>query len=640
MKIKPLYTRLKSVEIREVPYRIHQLIRAFILDPISIFTRKYKPNTTHLRNIEFHDQTAGIDSHDSGLAIGLLQLEIENALDIKYWRRDYRSQIDSQLKYYVFIDKQNFSEYGDIKYVWELSRFYHLPILAVTAVRNQDATLAKRIQDQIVEWMDQNPYLMSINWKSGIEIGIRMINWSIAISFLNKNGYLSDNFKELYQKSVYEHAYYLRHHLSRYSSANNHLIAELVGLMFAGHQLGNKTGDQWFKYALDELVSQVENQFSSDGGNREQAVHYHALTLDLYQMANSLLKSRGDILSDNVKSRLQAAGEFLTAYFENMGGSIEFGDSDSSYVICNPFDRNQHHYESVMLTSSIEFEGERNAFAEEWGIDFRNQLLYPNKQLRELDTRKSNGEGAFKFKHYKESGYLIIDHKETKLIYDVGFLGMGTMAAHGHSDALHITLAIDKQPILIDPGTYQYHHKYEKWRNYFRSTSAHNTISINSMNQAEVLGRMNWGKRYDVDVEEIVDSENQFVATASHNGFIKQNNDVLHRRKIIIDKKRDEIVLLDELVGKDRYQYDFHLHFDPSISTIELQSNQLFIRACDINMMIENDEFVNAKIHYADDVTPLGWYSPRFDSLIPTHTLKLQGTGIDKHVLKSRIFRL
>ncbi len=74
--------------------------------------------------------------------------------------------------------------------------------------------------------------------------------------------------------------------------------------------------------------------------------------------------------------------------------------------------------------------------------------------------------------------------KRSDNTFDHAELGFNTIAAHGHADALHITLMIDGEKIFIDPGTYCYHSDIT-WRNYFRKTKNHNTVTINQENQSE-----------------------------------------------------------------------------------------------------------------------------------------------------------
>src|SRR5690606_20444630 len=40
--------------------------------------------------------------------------------------------------------------------------------------------------------------------------------------------------------------------------------------------------------------------------------------------------------------------------------------------------------------------------------------------------------------------------------FDCGPLGLGSIAAHGHADALSVTLRVGGHDLLVDPGTYDY----------------------------------------------------------------------------------------------------------------------------------------------------------------------------------------
>jgi len=81
--------------------------------------------------------------------------------------------------------------------------------------------------------------------------------------------------------------------------------------------------------------------------------------------------------------------------------------------------------------------------------------------------------------------------REVRLVADVGPLGYLSIAAHGHADALAFTLAVSGKEILIDPGTYAYHTQ-KKWRDYFRGTSAHNTVRVDGMDQSVIGGNFMW----------------------------------------------------------------------------------------------------------------------------------------------------
>jgi uncharacterized heparinase superfamily protein len=81
-----------------------------------------------------------------------------------------------------------------------------------------------------------------------------------------------------------------------------------------------------------------------------------------------------------------------------------------------------------------------------------------------------------------------------QVLLDAGPLGLGSLAAHGHADALSLWASLDGKPLLIDAGTYAYHED-PAWRDHFRSTPAHNTLTLDGKNQSEIHGPFLWGRK-------------------------------------------------------------------------------------------------------------------------------------------------
>src|SRR5690554_5834097 len=144
----------------------------------------------------------------------------------------------------------------------------------------------------IESWIAQCPPGRGPNWSSSLELGIRLINWSIAWHLLG--GYdsplFADDggraFRQRWLESVYRHVRAIVRKLSRYSSANNHLIGETAGVYIA-----SLTWNYWpqmraWGVECKEILAQeaiVQN--AEDGGNREQAFSYQQFVLDFLLLA-------------------------------------------------------------------------------------------------------------------------------------------------------------------------------------------------------------------------------------------------------------------------------------------------------------------------------------------------------------------
>ena len=140
-----------------------------------------------------------------------------------------------------------------MKFVAELSRFEFLPFLAFDVIVDDNSNNIKLLEKIVIDWNNQNPFLKSIHWTSGIEIGIRSVNLIYTHLILSQFSKLTNTLdQEIRQQLAYNYKY-LKHHLSLYSSANNHLMAELMGLVCISSYLSvpqkefNKWANMFFK---------------------------------------------------------------------------------------------------------------------------------------------------------------------------------------------------------------------------------------------------------------------------------------------------------------------------------------------------------------------------------------------------------
>ncbi|WP_027218088.1 alginate lyase family protein [Butyrivibrio fibrisolvens] len=124
-------------------------------------------------------------------------------------------------------------------------------------------------------------------------------------------------------------------------------------------------------------------------------------------------------------------------------------------------------------------------------------------------------------------------------------LGYGSIAAHGHSDALSFQMFADGTRIFADPGTYIYHCDTES-RNDFRRTCRHNTVCINSTDQSEMMGPFLWGRKATCTLDGFTNTEDIDEVMATHDGY----SPIKHTRKFTF-KKKEGILLIEDWLTKD-----------------------------------------------------------------------------------------
>ena len=95
------------------------------------------------------------------------------------WFRDPATGIRSAGDACAFsVNHRDEAAVGNIKQVWEVSRLQHLTLLSAAWYLTGDDAYAARVDAQLRAWWRENPFLSGINWTSGIELGVRLMNFA------------------------------------------------------------------------------------------------------------------------------------------------------------------------------------------------------------------------------------------------------------------------------------------------------------------------------------------------------------------------------------------------------------------------------------------------------------------------------
>ena len=192
------------------------------------------------------------------------------------WHRDYRYGRQVERGFAGTLNIRDTAVVSDIKYVWEPSRFQHLSALAFAADAEKHASYIVRSIDS---WITANPYLYGVHWTSSLELAERVISWAMLYPRIADHVARDEAFRQRWLDSIYLHLMRISRKLSLYSSANNHLIGELIGL-FVGASCFNFWPEcsGWRDRAQELLEREIRLQIGEDGVNREQAISYHIFT--------------------------------------------------------------------------------------------------------------------------------------------------------------------------------------------------------------------------------------------------------------------------------------------------------------------------------------------------------------------------
>lgn len=474
------------------------------------------------------------------------------------------------------------AEIGDIRTNWELNRHFQISALAKSYYCTRDEGTLWELERLFQDWNRHNLFLHGVEWSSAMEAAIRVNAWVYAFAFLKKAGCEERLLAQL-EHGVLLMTDHIMQHRARFSSANNHLIVE----MYAVGLVGILTDYQpWRDEALRILTQELPRQNYSDGVNREMSLHYQSFVMEAYGLL-WLLMTKNDIEVPQIwKSYLRAMTQFLADSTDDFGTTMEFGDSDEGKIL-DLNGKMDNHYQYVM-----------NLMGCLLGMKFTqapwHENLYwivPEKRRKSAAAYTpglvcSRREGGYTFLRSKDRRVLIgIDHAE---------LGFGSIAAHGHADALSFQMSIDGQPVFVDAGTFNYHVPVEA-RDAFRSTRSHNTVMIDAQEQSEMLGPFIWGKRAQAELLSLWEEDGAVCVSMSccgHSG--------IHRRTMVFNQK-NRLEILDETEGREGKLF---LHTGAGCG-VEKNQNTAVIRVEGKQITCAND--ANAW------VSEQGWYSEKYN---------------------------
>lgn len=546
------------------------------------------------------------------------------------WSMDPISGKRTPNAYGKSINYRDNEQVGNIKVIWEIGRHHHLVPLTIAYVMTGNKNYRDAVVKQIDTWVNQNPFAIGIHWSSSLELALRLISWSIIHSLLlskdGGNGLLdaSDDSSKLIA-SIYQQAWFIRHFLSRYSSAGNHLFGELCGLWVTCQVFDfGKEGANWSEHSHGELEKELKKQVFSDGVGKEQAIYYHLWILDyalfLYTAGQRVKRP----FSQDFKKRIELMAEFVREVTPKNGTPPQIGDADDGFVTRFSANWPTDPFSDVLESEQCVIQGRslNDCFLEKafwYGVISRKTNSNVN-----MDTKVSLEEKHKYPKIYDKGGYAVLCDKDCHLVFDAGSLGYLSIAAHGHADALNFTLAIDGEWWLVDPGTYVYHQK-EDWRNYFRGTSAHNCIVINETNQSEICGPFMWSKHAHASLLDWGRSEKDIQwVEGSHNGY--ESMGVSHKRVIQLIPEEGVVKVLDSLGGAGEHLVEFWLHCAPDIKAKIFDNGKKVVltkESGEKRVIVQLDNNLQCETLCGQESPYItGWYSSKLDHRQPAVAIR------------------
>jgi hypothetical protein len=241
---------------------------------------------------------------------------------------------------------------------------------------------------------------------------------------------------------------------------------------------------------------------------------------------------------------------------------------------------------------------------------------------------------------FPEGGYVVMGcdfdtAAELRMVLDAGPLGYRSIAAHGHADALSLTLSAGGREFLIDPGTYAYHTQ-EHWRSYFRGTAAHNTVRIDGLDQSVPGGNFMWLRHARAGCSLWLSSPEKDSFEGWHDGYMRLEDPVKHRRLVQLDKRARRVLIEDVLEMEDEHEVELFFHCSEACRVDPVPGGYVLERdGVTVKLMLPASG--EARIERGALAPILGWVSRAFDRREPTSTIVWYARLAGRSVLRTEI---
>lgn len=365
---------------------------------------------------------------------------------------------------------------GDIKTVWEASRFDWLVAMAQRAALGEAEELT-RLNTWLVDWTQANPPYLGPNWKCGQEASIRVMHLALAAMLLGQAGDPAPGLRDLVRLHVRRIAPTMAYALGQ---QNNHGISEAAALFIGGSWLGGAEGERWSRIGRRWLEDRARTLIEPDGTFSQYSTTYHRVMLDTYSLTEAW-RRRLELapFSASMGAHLNAAVRWLHDLSDpRTGDAPNLGANDGAQLIALTDAGYRDFRPSVQLAAALLAQARAYTEPGEWdqplawlGID------PPTQALLAPSSRSHDAGGLHILRRGRAAAYLRYPRFRFR---------------PSQADALHLDLWVDGENLLRDGGTFSYNVS-DADTAYFNGAPAHNTVQVDGRDQMPRIGRFLFG---------------------------------------------------------------------------------------------------------------------------------------------------
>jgi hypothetical protein len=407
--------------------------------------------------------------------------------------------------------------------VHTLNRLTHWQHLAVAHRLTGEDAYADRIVEQLGDWSAESPAPTDANdWPDAgpqwnrLNAAVRAERWAWTYALMVSSPRWTKETNTLMLVEVLDHGRFL-YEVDAAPITSNHAISHGQGLLYLAQLFPEfSNASRWERRGRDLLFRGMDAQLYNDGSHVEQSPGYAEVILGWLLESKRLDERNGDAWPARRSAKLTAA---IDAYHEVLspnGATPAIGDTYRRSAV------------TLWLKASV----------------IQNESRWPAAKPRARDAWMLGPDAVRPFESnpvtpplserprtfaLRDSGNYLMrsgsDANARQITFDAGPKG----GAHGHVDLLSFELSGYGRPLISDPGPYLYDTSAR--RAWAVSTPAHNTVSIDGLNHAELEGSGNPG--FQIDAWRVADDFVQ--VTAHHEGYARLRGGPIVARSIWFD---------------------------------------------------------------------------------------------------------
>jgi hypothetical protein len=329
----------------------------------------------------------------------------------------------------------------------------------------------------------------------------------------------------------------------------------------------------WRNLGLRILLDQATKQIREDGVHFEQSSYYHRYTTDFYIHLFALARAcdgmPGRKTEDALRPKLEAMLDYLMWITRPDGTSPLIGDDDGGRLI-KLSARAANDFRDTLAIGATLFS--RRDWKYVAGTAPAEMLWMMGPEGVERYNRLRAKMPREIYREFRSSGYFVMRdgwrRDSSFVLIDCGPHGAAIGAGHAHSDALSIEFASQGVTWLVDPGTFVYAAN-AKIRDAFRSTAAHNTITVDNHPQSTPSSPFSWRTAAQCRLHEFVERNGGILFQGSHDAYECLRDPVTHTRSAQYFKADpdadlpERLIVRDRFTAKEHHRYSIRYHFAP-----------------------------------------------------------------------------